>query len=291
MISKRVHFDNSYRYDPRPYEYLSLYQIGDLKCEGGYEIGKHQQYCYEISYIVSGKGDYYTNGKAYALGKGDVYLGLPGQIHNGIADALEPFRFLYFGFDFDSNIGHDTPFAQIKERFDQTTCPVCKDKFKIDEPYISILSEIVNGRFLSNTMIMMNMYKIVILAYRNFFESRIKEYSLNQSNDSSKIIVFNIINYIDSNLENITELSEVAAVLGYSYPYLSRVFTAETGSTIQEYYENQRFGKATELLEHSDMSITQISQYLKYQSIHSFSKAFHKRYGLSPSKWQTRRSK
>ena len=59
---KKFHFDNVYFESPRLYEDILLYQIGDLSCESGYAIGEHEQYCYEISYIVSGKGLFYTNG-------------------------------------------------------------------------------------------------------------------------------------------------------------------------------------------------------------------------------------
>jgi AraC-like DNA-binding protein len=286
MLTNRVHFDNSFRYDPKSYEHILLYQVGDLICEGDYDIGEHQQYCYEISYIVSGKGDYFTNGKSYSLEKGDVYLGITGQYHNGIADKFEPFRYFYLGFAFEENIDQDISFSKIKKMFDQVENPVCKDKFNIYEPFIGIFNEIINGRDFSNMMIRINMYKIILLAYRDFFESKGSEYSFEYRNDSSKIIIFNIINYIDTNLGNISELSQIASSLGYSYPYLSRVFTSETGSTIQDYYDKKRFEKAIELLENSNFNVTRISEYLGYQSIHSFSRAFHKRFGISPTEWQ-----
>ena len=53
---KRFHFDNNYWENPKQFDVISLYQIGDLSCRNGYEVGPHIQPCFEITYILSGKG-------------------------------------------------------------------------------------------------------------------------------------------------------------------------------------------------------------------------------------------
>ena len=73
---KRFHFDTRYWDTPQEYTAISLYQIGDLSCLSGFEVGNYLQPCYEISYIISGKGDFFLNGIKFPVEKG-VFIPLP----------------------------------------------------------------------------------------------------------------------------------------------------------------------------------------------------------------------
>ncbi len=283
---KKFHFDNIYMDNPQLYESIILYQIGDLSCEGGFDLGRHKQYCYEISFIASGKGVFYSNNNEYNIKKGDIYLSLPDEFHNGRADFIDPFRYFYVGFNFAENLNDSNSFFHIKRLFDQISNPVIKDKLDIQTPFINIFNELINLNDFSNIMIKTYLHQIVILAYRSFSELWEKEYSQDNHSEKSKKIVYEIVNYIDSNLDKIIELSNIADIFGYSYSHLSRIFSSETGSSIQEYYNKKRFEKAVQWLKQSNLSITEIAENLNYQSIHSFSKAFRKSFGISPTQYQ-----
>jgi AraC-like DNA-binding protein len=69
------------------------------------------------------------------------------------------------------------------------------------------------------------------------------------------------------------------------------VFTQETGISIKEYYQKKRFEEAVEMLKGSNFSITQIAQDLQYKSIHTFSRAFRKNFGISPTAYHELYSK
>ena len=107
--------------------------------------------------------------------------------------------------------------------------------------------------------------------YKNNFKENIKD-----SIDENK----------NFNLYEIEELPQIAEKLGYSYSYLSHMFSRETGLTIQQYYNQRRFGLAIEMLKKGELNITEIAEKLHYQSIHSFSKAFRKAIGVSPIQYQ-----
>ncbi len=283
---KKFHFDNIYFENPRLYDDIILYQIGDLSCESGYEIGEHMQHCYEISYIASGEGCFHTNGRSYPVKKGDIYLNKPGECHNGIADKVDPFRYFYLGYVFMEQRDEYSPLLHIKKMFDQVKNPVKTDKFNIQAPFVNIFNEIINVSGFTDLMVKTYLHQIVVLAFRNFFENWEKEYTPQNNDRKSRKAVYEAVNYIDSHLYNISDLSKIAAELGYSYSYLSRIFSFETGLSIQDYYQKKRFEKAVELLKNSGLSITQIAEDLQYQSIHSFSKAFRKNFGISPTVYQ-----
>ena len=283
---KRFHFDNIFKDNPYTYESIILYQIGDLNCEGGYTFGEHEQYCYEISYIVSGKGTYYSDGHAYSVKQGNLYLNRPGELHNYVADSIDPFRFFYLGFNFEDRMAEQNSMLSIKKMFDQMKNPVISDNTNIHDYFIKIFNELINIKNFSELMIKMNLHQIIICAYRNYFDHWENSYAISNSVDETKKIVYEIVNHIDINLTKISNLAKIADDLGYSYSHLSHAFSRETGLTIKEYYDQKRFDKAVELLKYSDLNISRISETLHYQSIHPFSTAFRKRFGISPSEYQ-----
>ncbi|MFD0712882.1 AraC family transcriptional regulator [Paenibacillus sp. GCM10027626] len=284
----KFQFDNSYFHNPQLHESVLLYQIGDVSCAAGFAIGPHKQYCYEISYIVSGKGSFSVNGEVYHVQERDIILNVPEEIHDGEADPLEPFRYFYVGFNFDAEAREGYSMAAIKELFDRVERPVLADRFGIDVPFIRILDELHNLKEYSALMISMYLHQIIVLAYRNFAEQQnrtIKAASYVQV-DEQKKIVYEVIQYIDANLLRITELGKVAEELHYSYSYLSHIFKKEVGMTIKEYFDSKRFEQAVEWLKLGGMTITQMADRLHYQSIHTFSKAFRNKFGISPSEYQ-----
>ena len=283
---KKFHFDNVYMDNPRLYEPIFLLQIGDLSCDGGYVIQEHVQCCYEISYIAEGCGYYYSNGSPYRVKEGDVYLCQPGVLHYGIADKINPFRYFYAGFNFDNSCKEAEQFTHIIKMFDQVKNPVALDKFGIQTPFVNIFNELINLKDYAPLMLKTYLHQIIISAYRDFFDRWEKEYSPQGNLDETKKIVYDIINYIDVNLCKISELTQIANALDYSYYHLSHVFSREIGLTIKEYYNRKRFKKAVEWLKASDLNITQISKKLQYQSIHTFSKAFRNNFGISPTEYQ-----
>jgi len=66
---------------------------------------------------------------------------------------------------------------------------------------------------------------------------------------------------------------------------LSHVFRTEIGVSLQSYWNRRRIMYAMKLLQTGETS-TRIAEKLHYQSVHSFSKAFKKIAGLSPSEYR-----
>ncbi|MFD0712249.1 AraC family transcriptional regulator [Paenibacillus sp. GCM10027626] len=284
----KFQFDHSYFHNPQLHESVLLYQIGDVSCAAGFATGPHHQFCYEICYVVSGKGSFSTNGQTYAVQERDIYLNVPNEVHNGEADPTDPFRFFYIGFNFDDQAREGYSLAHIRELFDHVQHPVAVDRFDIEAPFVRLLDELHNLNEYSAIMINMYLHQIIVLAYRNFVEQQrhtLKSTSYVQM-DAQKKTAYEVLQFIDGNLLHISELSKVAEELHYSYPYLSQIFKKEVGMTIKEYFDRKRFEQAIEWLKRGEMTITLIADRLRYQSIHTFSKAFRNKFGISPSEYQ-----
>jgi AraC-like DNA-binding protein len=283
---KRFHFDNLYLDFPSEYDSITLYQIGDLSCKAKYVVEDHIQFCYEISYIFSGEGFFYTNNKKHKVVQGDIFLNLPNEVHRIESDNCQNFRYFYLGFKINTDSQTKTSFNNIKDKLDNLTNPLVKDKLNISIPFLCALKELRNQNEYSFIMINSYIQQILVLMYRNFFSDYKANYDYNAFTKSQKEIAYNVINYFDNNISQISSLTDISDAIGYSYSYLSHVFKEEIGVTLQSYCANRKLEIAKELLAEKELSITEISQALHYESIHSFSKSFKKSTGISPSKFK-----
>lgn len=62
--------------------------------------------------------------------------------------------------------------------------------------------------------------------------------------------------------------------IGKSYRYLSRIFSANEGVTIEKYTILQKIEKVKELLEYGEHTLSEIAMLLNYSSVHALSSQF-----------------
>jgi len=81
-------------------------------------------------------------------------------------------------------------------------------------------------------------------------------------------------------------VDDVARHAGFSTDYFNRIFTAHTGFSVMEYVRFSRLKKAAVLLRKNDRDILDIALDVGYDAHESFSRAFKKQYGKSPSEYR-----
>lgn len=92
--------------------------------------------------------------------------------------------------------------------------------------------------------------------------------------------------YITQNIYSPLRVEEIAKIIGINSNYLSRKFTEEEGSTISQYIIQARLKAARDLIKHSKMGISEISEYLCFSSQSHFGKLFKKEFGMSPLQYK-----
>ena len=101
-----------------------------------------------------------------------------------------------------------------------------------------------------------------------------------------KNIIIRLVHEQDSDTK--FTLSEVlAADLHHDYNYLSNLFSAVEGTTIEKYYIAQRIERVKELLVYDELSLSEIAFRLNYSSVAYLSNQFKKVTGLTPSHFKS----
>lgn len=96
-------------------------------------------------------------------------------------------------------------------------------------------------------------------------------------------ILNKVIKKIEENLDNKISYDELSKIIGTSSYTMQRIFSFLTGITLTEYIRKRRLSKAIEDLTLTQEKIIDIAIKYQYDSQISFSNAFKKMHGVTPS--------
>ena len=94
------------------------------------------------------------------------------------------------------------------------------------------------------------------------------------------------LDFIHAHFTERITVGDIANYAGVHRSHLSETFSRQIGLSPLQYIQKLRMNKGEDLLKETDNSITDIALSLGYPDIYSFSKAFTKYYGVSPSKYK-----
>lgn len=96
-----------------------------------------------------------------------------------------------------------------------------------------------------------------------------------------------VLKYIDDNLNQDLSLEKLSAIACYSPFHLHRLFKAYTNETLNSFITRKRIEKTASLLIYNkELTITELALKYGFNSNSSFTRAFKKNYGVSPSEYK-----
>jgi len=124
---------------------------------------------------------------------------------------------------------------------------------------------------------------------KDFVQNLLTEYSqlvANSKTSEENPLITKVCDYLDNNLKEDISLEQMANIINVSPFYLSKLFKEEKGITFINFISDKRLEKARDLLEHSDLSIKEITSEIGYNDQNYFSRIFKNKFGLSPKEYR-----
>jgi len=115
--------------------------------------------------------------------------------------------------------------------------------------------------------------------------------ALRNGNRAEPVEIWKARNFIREHSDEELSLTTVAKVVNISANYFSEKFKEVTGVNFVDYIARTRTEKARELLEKSNLRISEIAFAVGFQSLSQFNRIFKKLSGRSPSAYRTARRK
>lgn len=280
--NRKYHFD--YVCDPiKKLSKVNLYQAGELIVNNSYEIRKHIQVCNEISYVVEGCCDFYSDGKVFHAKKGDIHIASKGTYHRIVVNQGETLRMAYLGFDFREDDNTD-----LKRFYLNNPSQIFNDLYWCPKKFELLLNEIYAEQDFAIDVIDACVTEILIHIYRVFMcggsdeIKRIVEDS--RLEKTVGVAVMKVIRYIDQNIEQVSSVARIADELKYNRSYLSRIFSEKMNISIHQYIDERKIAAAKRLMEEG-ANVRETAVRLGYSCPQSLWKVFLRCEGYSPSEF------
>lgn len=284
-MTGNYHIDNVFFANPLDYEVIYLLQIGRLYCKNTTVVDTHiHTDLFELTVVTDGAGTVTTNGVLSKVKSGDIYLSMPCDIHKIESDGDNPLKYDFFAFKIKDNIFKEK-LDRINEDYHSPDMRIFHDE-RIRRLIANAIVELASPNMYSGELLNSVFRQILIYLIRDFQKSPKKNYTDNVT--GAEILCYKLMNYIDTHIYTMKNLSELCEATDYSYGYLSALFKKTTSETLYDYYNKKRADAARLLLNENKLTVTEISETLGYSTLYSFSKAFKKQFGLSPKLYRKR---
>lgn len=99
-------------------------------------------------------------------------------------------------------------------------------------------------------------------------------------------VVQKTIEFIWNNNSRKINLEHISSYVNFSSSHLSKVFKEIVGMSIMEYVNQVRLRKAKEKLKTTDLSLSEIAEFVGYYDASYLTKSFKEEYGITPGKYR-----
>ena len=260
---------------------LRLYQYGWEQCAPLHSFGPFVRNQFLFHYIISGKGCLNSNGpdgatRHYQLGAGQGFLICPGQVNTYYADKHDPWKYVWLEFDglrapqYLNAAGLSSAQPIYQPRDPSMGAPV-QDAML----YIADHSQASTLHLIGHLCLFLDALIQSSSTRRALHGSQLKDFYIQEA-----------ITYMEHNYRRELSVEELADVCKLNRSYFSKLFRENMGCPPQEFLIRLRLSKAADLMRGTRRSIGDISVMCGYPNQLHFSRAFKKRYGVSPREWR-----
>ncbi len=286
-MTQKINFE-----DVRPFvRYAKI-----LHFSADYDANELRAYDNRLLYFFDGAAELKIDDTTYTAERGSLYIWSPDHTYS-LRAVGAGFSALVVNFDYTMcarNCSLAIPMIEAK-KFDEDqrteivsfsdavefNSPIASDAMRsIEKDLIALDSEFINPQHNYVMMLSSMMTTILVKIYRNLAQAR--------SSISTSMLVTGVIDYIQKNYASDISNTSIGAQFNYHPNYINRSMLNSTGQSLHQYVISVRVLHALELIQTTDMSITEIAKAVGFKSIKHFSQSFKKIYGFSPTHFKSR---
>ena len=240
----------------------------------------------EILYVDSGKIEVKSEHFEGVLGENEMIIHRPLEKHSLKGNGDEAPNVIIIGFECKS--AALLPFAKravvLGPEHKKLLSGIMQEGMSIFEPPYDIPNTIFMKKraeyhFGADQMIKVLLESFLITLVRDFCE---KNETPEEYSPVSAKYIDGVHRYLTEHYTEKINLANLCFIFGTNKTSLCRGFKSAYGLTILEYIHSLRIKSAKKMLRDKDISVTEISEKLGFDSVHYFSRLFKKHTGTSP---------
>lgn len=256
---------------------ISLNYCGMENCEPGHQFGPHIRENYVVHLVLEGTGCLWYGSRRFELHGGQAFVLFPGEETTYRADSEDPWHYCWVGFhgyrgeEFVRNMGFTRakPVMEVRE----------PEKIKAEMDRMLLAGSLTCVDELRRLSGLLNVISLLMENNESYMKGTQNDYP-------NAVYVKYAIDYMRGHFKEHIRISELAGEIGITRSYLTHTFKAITRMSPQEYLINIRLENAASQLQNGSDAIRAIAAASGYEDSLAFSKAFKKKYGLSPKQYR-----
>lgn len=244
---------------------------------------------YEMVYVDKGELDVISDNFTGIVSENQLIIHSPNETHSLSTGNMGAPNIIIIGFECDcSALSYFSanPVTLSQEHKKSLACIMTEGMSIYEPPYDDPSTKCMKKRqefpFGADQMIKNGMENLLISLVREFVlkEDHGETTWMSSAGDTDAIR-----QYIDENFNTKITLDNLCFLFRTNKTTLCKKFRQEYGETIFSYINKLKINEAKILLRENQMSVTEIAEYLHYNSVHYFSRHFKKLTGMSPSEY------
>ena len=241
----------------------------------------------EFTLILKDNCVYKIKDKEYHLNSGDILLIWPRELHEIVSSPKEGSVFVQFSADIiENNLDlvsaskFMTALHVISAKKEPETAQILRDIiYEIGDIYSKKPS-------FSETKCKILIYRLLLVIGDYVMREKREQMGPSSFSTTSRNYIRSACNYIaEHSMEDISQ-AEVAAKIGLSPYYFSKLFKEYLQTSFPQYLTRIRLQNAITLLTEDSLSITECAYMAGFQSTTTFNKAFLESVGCSPREYR-----
>lgn len=271
-VTKPLYEYEDFKAFPKPVDMppFWLEMSGISHCDGDYRVFREDSKVCVCEYIIKGSGTLHIGGKTYHPRAGDIYILPEFEKHEYYTDPDDPWTKIFFN-------ARGTGVSSMLNAFEMKNKVLfsnCEDLYPVFENLFLKTQE-----ELPTEQIMIDCCELFVqLLFRLYNKIKTTDETLEEAQK--------VKSFIENNIERELSVKEIADSIYRSRDYTNRLFKRYYNTTPYAYFNNLRVEKAKALLQHTSLSVQQISEKLGYKNGKSFSKHFRYTTGMTASHYR-----
>lgn len=230
---------------------------------------------YIIHFVISGKGDFYSNGRHYSLSAGQGFLIEPDVQTFYCSDEKEPWSYIWVGFSgskagkYLNETGISSDFPVFSSEHGERLKKYVFDMIK--HSHLSVSDELRQTGMLY--------LFLSAIAESSYSAGKAPAYTDN-------IYIQKAVEFIQNNYCEPVKVNDIADYICINRSYLSTLFQKYIGMPPMQYLKIFRLTKAAEMLRLTEFTIESIAFSCGYSDTAVFARAFRQFKGMPPGQFR-----
>ncbi len=234
---------------------------------------------FQLVYITNGQGIFESRTTAPTLVEGGTaFLLYPGVWHRFKPSDGTGWEEFWVGFR-----GHYADYLMRQECFDPCR-PLINISFRLE--LLSVFTRLIDTLKYEGTAYQQIATCQIIQLLGLVYSSALSSHT---SQNRRQQIVYEVRYQVHGNWERSIDFKELAKERNVSYVWLRKAFKDVMGVAPGQYHLKIKIEKAAQMLQETDLTITEIAHRTGFESLFHFSRLFRKKTGVPPSQYRAKK--